>query len=796
MGEHFKIAVIGSGPGGLSAAARAAEHDVSHILVERAPHCSDTIFKYQKGKFVMATPDVLPLRSSLSFEAGTRERVLEAWDEGVAGLGVNLRLNTEVTGIRLENGAFDISLADQDPITADHVVLAIGLQGNLRKMGVPGAEEHLVQYQLDDPKEYMDETILVIGAGDAAIENAVALAEQNNVTIVNRRGEFARAKTGNLSLITKSIDDGVLQCMYNSSPIRVEPDRIVLKTEDGEAEVKCDRVIARLGAFPPRKFVEDCGIAFSSDDRAALPELGSHYDSNVPGLHIIGALGGFPLIKQAMNQGYEVVEYILGNDIKPADEPLLEEKFKVIGDGVSVDQVLATIRENVPLLSELTSIQLREFLSDSTIHSKRAGETIFKRNDYTNSFFTIIEGTVEIAVDPEKPDDRVTLGTGEFFGEIGLISGRRRSATVTSGTASFLIETPRRSVIKLMNSVNSVKRRMDEVAVARQIQTQLAPDVSMEDLAEIVHSATIEQFSASEILMKEGEPGDSLHLIRSGSVTISRNIGGRDVVLSYVTAGNYIGEMALLSNAPRAATVRAAVAAETVKIDGAAFMSLLSARPDLRRQIETKLQSRLIDNVAMESRPEAGSIIDYLVGEGIGEATDVLLIDDALCIHCYNCEKACAATHGGTSRLDLEAGPTLATLHVPTSCRHCEHPHCMTDCPSDSIHRAPNGEVYINDNCIGCGNCQRNCPYGVIRMSAGGASKPGLLMSLLFGLGEQPETNGSAETGQGDGAQKTAVKCDMCKDIRGGAACVRQCPTGAALRVSPQDFLSIVSLGK
>ena len=558
MGEHFKIAVIGSGPGGLSAAARAAEHDVSHILLERAPHCSDTIFKYQKGKFVMATPNLLPLRSSLTFEAGTRERVLEAWDEEVAGLGVNLRLNTEVTGIRLENGTFDISLANQDPITADHVVLAIGLQGNLRKMGVPGADEYLVQYQLDDPKEYMDETILVIGAGDAAIENAVALAEQNNVIIVNRRGEFARAKEGNLNLITKSIEDGVLQCMYNSSPIRVEPDRIILKTEDGEAEVKCDRVIARLGADPPRKFVEACGITFSSDDRAALPELGSHYDSNVPGLHIIGALGGFPLIKAAMNQGYEVVEYILGNDIKPADEPLLEEKFKVIGDQVSVDEVLATIRKNVPLLSELTTIQLREFLSDSTIHAKRPGDTIFERNDYTNSFFTILEGAVDIIVDPEKPDEPVTLGTGEFFGEIGLLSGRRRSATVKSGTASILIETPRRSVIKLMNSVTSVKRTMDEVAVGRQIQTQLAPDVSMEDLADVIHGATIEQFSANEILMTEGEPGDSLHLIRSGSVTISRNIGGREVVLSYVAAGNYIGEMALLSDAPRSATVRAA----------------------------------------------------------------------------------------------------------------------------------------------------------------------------------------------------------------------------------------------
>jgi Fe-S-cluster-containing hydrogenase component 2 len=37
--------------------------------------------------------------------------------------------------------------------------------------------------------------------------------------------------------------------------------------------------------------------------------------------------------------------------------------------------------------------------------------------------------------------------------------------------------------------------------------------------------------------------------------------------------------------------------------------------------------------------------------------------------------------------------------------------------------------------------------------------------------------------------QKKAVKCDMCKDLPGGPACVRACPTGAAIRVSPERFL-------
>ena len=65
-----------------------------------------------------------------------------------------------------------------------------------------------MQYQLDDPDEYKDETIVVVGAGDAAIENALALAEQNRVILINRNEEFARCKEGNLTLVLTAIKDG------------------------------------------------------------------------------------------------------------------------------------------------------------------------------------------------------------------------------------------------------------------------------------------------------------------------------------------------------------------------------------------------------------------------------------------------------------------------------------------------------------------------------------------------------------------------------------------------------------
>ena len=70
----YEIVIIGSGPAGLSAAAHAAKLGVAHVLLEAGAQPSNTIYKYQKGKHVMAEPQILPLRSPLTFAAGKRVR--------------------------------------------------------------------------------------------------------------------------------------------------------------------------------------------------------------------------------------------------------------------------------------------------------------------------------------------------------------------------------------------------------------------------------------------------------------------------------------------------------------------------------------------------------------------------------------------------------------------------------------------------------------------------------------------------------------------------------------------------
>ena len=110
--EKVRIAIVGSGPAGLSAAARAAQLGFTHLLLEKTDHLSDTIYKYQKGKHVMATPSQLVLRSDMDFDAGKRETVLGTWDRMAADHGIAVKLKAEVKAITGQAGDFKLTLTN------------------------------------------------------------------------------------------------------------------------------------------------------------------------------------------------------------------------------------------------------------------------------------------------------------------------------------------------------------------------------------------------------------------------------------------------------------------------------------------------------------------------------------------------------------------------------------------------------------------------------------------------------------------------------------------------------------
>jgi Fe-S-cluster-containing hydrogenase component 2 len=240
--------------------------------------------------------------------------------------------------------------------------------------------------------------------------------------------------------------------------------------------------------------------------------------------------------------------------------------------------------------------------------------------------------------------------------------------------------------------------------------------------------------------------------------------------------------MAVIEDVPtkRSATVTAAVSCETIILQKQDVLDLFKQYPQARLHLDRIADQRRVHNAVIDWSDGSGSLLEFMMREGLTDAENVLLIDSDLCIGCDNCETACAATHGGYSRLDRKGGKSFASIQIPVSCRHCENPLCMLDCPPDALMRQANGEVVIRETCIGCGNCVSNCPYGVIKLVHDSVSTGWSLWSLL-GLGKKEK--GPAK----------AAKCDVCHDLAGGPACVRACPTGAAMRVNPTRLVQIAS---
>ena len=169
---------------------------------------------------------------------------------------------------------------------------------------------------------------------------------------------------------------------------------------------------------------------------------------------------------------------------------------------------------------------------------------------------------------------------------------------------------------------------------------------------------------------------------------------------------------------------------------------------------------------------------NQLIGAGV-EVESLLVINLDRCVRCGNCVRACHSRHTYT-RLDRR-GPIFRRraqidkrrhehIMLPSSCRHCRDPECMIGCPTGAIQRFADGDVDINDNCIGCENCARKCPYGNITMRPlAEAERP------------SPEVT------------KRAIKCNLCRGYE-YSNCVHECPRGAILRVDPLRYFEELAL--
>jgi len=125
-------------------------------------------------------------------------------------------------------------------------------------------------------------------------------------------------------------------------------------------------------------------------------------------------------------------------------------------------------------------------------------------------------------------------------------------------------------------------------------QIPLFSDLSEKDIGMVASLVTTRQVPKQSIVVQESGPGDAMYIITSGSVKISYYaIDGQEVILALLDAGAFFGEMALLNDEPRSATVITMEDSELAQIRRQDFNRLLESSPELTRKILAEVVGRL-----------------------------------------------------------------------------------------------------------------------------------------------------------------------------------------------------------
>jgi CRP-like cAMP-binding protein len=115
-----------------------------------------------------------------------------------------------------------------------------------------------------------------------------------------------------------------------------------------------------------------------------------------------------------------------------------------------------------------------------------------------------------------------------------------------------------------------------------------------DSLRAVVGSMRQRHFRRNEVIFHQGDPGDSLHVISSGSIKIVLpSPDGEEAIIATLREGDFFGELALLDGEPRSATATAVEASETWLLPRESFIELLDGRPGLRDTLLRALSGEL-----------------------------------------------------------------------------------------------------------------------------------------------------------------------------------------------------------
>jgi CRP-like cAMP-binding protein/Pyruvate/2-oxoacid:ferredoxin oxidoreductase delta subunit/ferredoxin len=385
---------------------------------------------------------------------------------------------------------------------------------------------------------------------------------------------------------------------------------------------------------------------------------------------------------------------------------------------------------------------------------------------------------IDAPVDLPYDHPVATLGPGDLFGEMTCMSLYPRSATVRAATDCVMFEMLR-NVLDIIQRNKTLKAQLDANYRKRALDDHLRSVPMFASLTQdfidgLRNSVELVRYTKGDVICRQGDIADNFYLIRLGFVKVSEPHPGGELVLAYLGRGGYFGEIGLLGEGRRTATCTALDHVELVRIHADEFHRMVAQFPEVRQRLEATAAERQEQNRQRLSTATSMPLDSFLT-QGLMEAQSLLVLDLERCTRCDACVRACADAHDGVTRL-IREGQRFDKYLVATSCRHCRDPLCMVGCPVGSIRRRNSLEVIIENWCIGCGLCAKNCPYGNISMHP-------------FTVMQDDPVNAGRQIAV---VKQKATSCDLCTD-QAEPSCVYACPHDAAHRVEPNEFFRWVA---
>ncbi|UCD70698.1 MAG: cyclic nucleotide-binding domain-containing protein [Syntrophobacterales bacterium] len=271
---------------------------------------------------------------------------------------------------------------------------------------------------------------------------------------------------------------------------------------------------------------------------------------------------------------------------------------QIPAEGQTVERKLPEI----PLFSDLNRNELHEVISHLKAKRVAKEKLVCKEGDPGDSIYIISSGKVGILKYSIKKQGDILLaklGEGDFFGEFGFFSDRKRHATVKALTDLEVLEISRDDfdeIAKVHPRIRNVliifykKRIIDTLLAFSPLFGQLQPH----QRAQLVSRFKLRRIEENSLIFEQGAPPTSFFMIKSGEIEVFASKRAEPkVTLGYLRGGDFFGEISLIFNRPRMASVRTTKTTELLELEKADFDRVVEAYPPIKGTLEALSRKRL-----------------------------------------------------------------------------------------------------------------------------------------------------------------------------------------------------------